>query len=198
MKAENIKLLVEKYPKIFGLTHSRGPGPHYPITLFSIECGDGWFDILDSACHLIQSHVDHKRRYRASALRYNRAIRRASRGDTAGLTHYYTCGSKSDAWALKQVSETLSRGTFTERPIPEICYQVVAVQIKEKFGGLRFYTNVSDDYVSGILAMAESMSYRVCEQCGSAGRMRGIGWLYTACDSHTNSEDLNQAISQPT
>jgi hypothetical protein len=190
MNIENIKTLVEKYPKIFCLTKKAGPGPHYPITLFSIECGDGWFDILDSACDLIQRHVDDKRRHRALSLRYNRAIQRAARGDTAGLIHYYTAGDKFTEWAQKQVSETMLCKRFTQRPVPEICHQVVAMQIKEKFGGLRFYTNAKDEYVSGVLAMAESMSYSVCEQCGAAGRMRGTGWLYTACDDHTRPDDL--------
>ena len=68
--------------------------------------------------------------------------------------------------------------------------QVVAAQIKEKFGTLRFYTNGSNEYVHGIISMAEAMSARTCEKCGSPGRLRGRGWLYTACDEHTKPEHL--------
>tara|TARA_Y100001973_G_C5198636_1_gene336036 strand:+ start:1690 stop:2034 length:345 start_codon:yes stop_codon:yes gene_type:complete len=36
--------------------------------------------------------------------------------------------------------------------------QVEACQIKSKFGGLRFYVNIHNQYISGLIAMAEAMS----------------------------------------
>ena len=60
-------------------------------------------------------------------------------------------------------------------------HQPVAAQVKEKFGGLRFYVDNCDDYVSGIISMAESMSYRICEECGSPGKQTGRGWIRTLC-----------------
>lgn len=35
------------------------------------------------------------------------------------------------------------------------------VQVKEKFGGLRFYVMGGDDYIFGLIAMAESYSHRL-------------------------------------
>lgn len=60
--------------------------------------------------------------------------------------------------------------------------QVRAVQVKEKFGGLRFYVSGGDDYVRGAVAVAESMSYRICESCGDKGHRRSGGWVKTLCD----------------
>lgn len=68
--------------------------------------------------------------------------------------------------------------------------QVVAVQVKEKFGTLRFYVNGGDDYTQGMIALAEHFSARTCEQCGASGKLRGRGWFYVACDEHTRPEDL--------
>jgi hypothetical protein len=70
-------------------------------------------------------------------------------------------------------------------------HQVVAAQVKEKFGGLRFYIDGGDDWVYGAISMAESMSYRTCEVCGAPGKTRGTGWIRTTCDEHTKpgSED---------
>lgn len=68
--------------------------------------------------------------------------------------------------------------------------QVVATQVKEKFGGLRFYYNGGDDYIDGMVRMAESWAANTCETCGKPGKLRGGGWLYTACDEHTKPEDL--------
>lgn len=35
------------------------------------------------------------------------------------------------------------------------------VQIKEKFGGLRFYTSNHDSYIDGLIRMAEAYSYHI-------------------------------------
>ena len=70
-------------------------------------------------------------------------------------------------------------------------HQVVAAQVKEKFGGLRFYVDGGDDWVYGAITMAESISYRTCEVCGAPGVTRGTGWIRTTCDQHSKpgSED---------
>jgi hypothetical protein len=76
--------------------------------------------------------------------------------------------------------------------------QVVASQVKEKFGGLRFYTDYySDDIISGMIAMAESMSYRICEECGDRGKMRGGGWVRTLCDKHAAKYDYMDTEETP-
>ena len=61
-------------------------------------------------------------------------------------------------------------------------HQVIAAQVKEKFGGLRFYVDNCDDYFRGAVAVAESMSYRICESCGDKGHRRSGGWVKTLCD----------------
>ena len=61
-------------------------------------------------------------------------------------------------------------------------FQVVAAQVKEKFGGLRFYVHGADPEVLGMISMAESMSYRICEQCGNPARSNNDGgWIHTLC-----------------
>jgi hypothetical protein len=58
------------------------------------------------------------------------------------------------------------------------------VQIKEKFATLRlYYTGLSDEYVSGVIDMAEAMSGVTCEVCGNSGKQRGGGWIRTLCDA---------------
>jgi hypothetical protein len=55
-------------------------------------------------------------------------------------------------------------------------------QIKEKFGGLRIYFTGGDDYVEGLVSMAESFSYQVCELCGEKGKPNKNGWISTLCE----------------
>ena len=107
------------YPKIFSGKYG------------GIAVGKGWFDLLNQACRLIQSHLDWK------------------------------------------------------KDVP----QVVAEQVKEKFGGLRFYVQGGDDYTQGIIAMAEQMSYMLCEECGSPGERGGDGWISTLCPTHRAERD---------
>jgi hypothetical protein len=62
--------------------------------------------------------------------------------------------------------------------------QVTIDQIKEKFGCLRFYYSGGDEYISGMVTLAESMSGVTCEECGSIGERRSGGWIRTLCDTH--------------
>ena len=56
-------------------------------------------------------------------------------------------------------------------------------QIKEKYGGLRLYFSGGDDYVEGLVSMAEAFSYKVCEVCGNKGEPNKSGWISTLCES---------------
>ena len=72
----------------------------------------------------------------------------------------------------------------------ETVKQVVATQVKEKFGGLRFYYNGGDDHISGMVRMAESWAYHTCEECGAVGKMRQGGWIRTLCDEHAKGREV--------
>ncbi len=73
---------------------------------------------------------------------------------------------------------------------PEDTSNVSVSQIKEKFGGLRFYMNGSTEYINGAIAMAEYLSEITCETCGNPGKRRSGSWIRTLCDDHTYSENL--------
>jgi hypothetical protein len=62
------------------------------------------------------------------------------------------------------------------------------VQIKEKFGGLRFYIEGTDykvhQDIHGWVQFAEAMSYELCEVCGTnQGLGSTSGWMRTICES---------------
>jgi hypothetical protein len=57
-------------------------------------------------------------------------------------------------------------------------------QIKEKYGGLRVYHYGGDEYVHGLVSMAEAMSYQICEECGNKGEPNKEGWIKTTCKLH--------------
>lgn len=56
-------------------------------------------------------------------------------------------------------------------------------QVKEKFGGLRFYINKGSNEIHNRISKAEKDSYEICEVTGKPGKLRtDIGWYRTLCD----------------
>jgi len=61
------------------------------------------------------------------------------------------------------------------------------MQMKEKFGTLRFYYEGGNDRIRGLVDMTEQLSGTVCEVCGSLGTLcrsaKGAGgWYKTLCE----------------
>jgi len=67
--------------------------------------------------------------------------------------------------------------------------QVTAAQVKEKFGGLRFYIDGGNEKAYDIIHFFESLSYIICEQCGSSNaksETSKTGWIRTRCKDCPN------------
>ncbi|MDE2599714.1 MAG: hypothetical protein KGL40_08830 [Rhodocyclaceae bacterium] len=72
--------------------------------------------------------------------------------------------------------------------------QVVASQVKEKFGGLRFYVRCATDAQYEEIDLAEQVSMRICEECGQPGqRVVNGGWLMVRCQMHTPAKAITEA-----
>lgn len=57
-----------------------------------------------------------------------------------------------------------------------------AMQVKEKFGTLRFYMTAETEEMDKLIDEAESASVKTCEYCGQPGSLRTKGWCFTLCD----------------
>lgn len=61
--------------------------------------------------------------------------------------------------------------------------QILASQVKEKYGGLRFYTVGSTEKQEAQISLAETMSYHICEKCGSTKNVSQTkGWITSLCE----------------
>lgn len=160
MREELDKELCERYPLIFA---QRNGSIQETCMAWGFACGDGWFNILDRACALIRNHINWRRQQIESAQKFNSELAKAKADDFENWP---------DAWLREP------------REVPEPVEQVVALQVKEKFGGLRFYYSGGDDYIRGVVSMAEEMSYRTCEECGAPGTTDKGGWIRTLCEEH--------------
>lgn len=144
----------------------------YPL-IFSQPCdisiNDGWFDIIDMLCNNIQHRIDNAVKQRQYAIEWNQQV-----------------NDPENDWSDK--SSFIKR---EEREVPELVEQVVAKQIKEKFGTLRFYYDGGDEFIRGLDSMAASMSSVVCEVCGSPGSSRSTKkqrWVLVLCDRHAEEQ----------
>jgi hypothetical protein len=132
--------LYEEYPEMFSNRHK---SRMESCMSFGVECGLGWYDILEAIC-----------------------------------------------WKIKQHEENIVWHTkFKQKTDPDYKSDYVPVkfdQVKEKFGGLRIYYSGGDDCINGMVAMAATMSYKICEICGERGQPNKGGWISTLCDECRN------------
>jgi hypothetical protein len=159
MKRELDEALCAKYPLIF---KDRNADMRTTAMCWGLECGDGWYNIIDVLCGLLTSE------YRGAKNRYDHFVEVGAGGILYG-TKTVTQEAIDEAKA-KLDEETLK--------VP------VAVQVKEKFGGLRFYVQAATKEHYNYISFAESMSYRTCEECGAPGKTYTDGWHRTMCDIH--------------
>ncbi len=160
MKRELDEALCAKYPLIF---KDRNADMRTTAMCWGLECGDGWYNIIDVLCGLLTSD------YRQAQSRYDFIKDKLGQPRWASSKELVTQEDIDHATA-KLEEETLK--------VP------VAVQVKEKFGGLRFYVHGATDKHYQYISFAESMSYRTCESCGAAGKTYTDGWHTTLCDIH--------------
>lgn len=129
MKTELQNKLFEKYPKIF---RQKDLPMEDTCMCWGIECGDGWYDLINNLCFTLQFNTDNNNNYP----------------------------------------------------------QVEAVQVKEKFGSLRFYYWISNEgserhygNIEGRICFAESLSTTICEHCGTNQNVTQTeGWISTVCE----------------
>lgn len=60
--------------------------------------------------------------------------------------------------------------------------EIYAIQVKEKYGTLRFYLQTETDEITNLISEAEALSSQTCESCGEPAKMRGKRWIETLCD----------------
>lgn len=72
------------------------------------------------------------------------------------------------------------------------------IQIKQKFGGLRFYIEPPIKEVQEHISLTESLSLNTCESCGDWGDLRVSDWLITLCDKCAKEYKLEKKAKKIT
>ena len=181
MKQELDKLLCEKYPKMMV---NRNKNMQETCMCWGFECGDGWFNILNQLMGNIQHQIDWKEEQHNWAVKYNEMAQAGKSGNIrlfADLVaEEYADKPTIGADYIRERCEEMIKNPL--RDVPELVPQVTLDQVKEKFGTLRFYYTGGDEYIAGLVSMAESMSAVTCETCGNPGTQTSGGWIKTICE----------------
>ena len=120
-------LLCQRYPQLFQHRHAE---PQTCAMSWGLQCGDGWFDLIDILCESLQQETEH--------------------GDAP---------------------------------------QAVAMQVKQKWGRLRFSVESATERQQAMIDLAEALSARLCEQCGKPGKMQSIkGFRTVRCEGHASTQ----------
>lgn len=95
-------------------------------------------------------------------------------------------------WLLDQLmGEIYQYCNTNDKKIPDI------IQIKEKFGSLRFYIQGGDEMIDGMIWLAESMSNNICEECGSIEKIgHTTGWIKTLCEPCSKLQDIDWNLDE--
>jgi hypothetical protein len=174
MRKELDEALVAKYPHVF---KDRRGDPRNTLMCFGFECGDGWYNIIDALCGLMTSEYRHRKE--------NYDFAKQCFED--GGSYPWVGGKPITAEELEEKRLAMEEA---EKQIP------IAVQVKEKFGGLRFYVGGATEKIYDYITFAESMSYRTCEVCGSPGKRYTDGWHKTLCDVHAAMEGRSDEVEE--
>ena len=67
---------------------------------------------------------------------------------------------------------------------------ITILQVKEKFGGLRFYVASASEEVLDRIYAIEERSLTICDVCGRTGQPTTKGWIATRCDKHKKVGDV--------
>ena len=161
------KKMAEKYPRYFGEDKHFG----------GFAIGEGWYPIIEALVAQIDHYTKWRRRMRAHDLRKQRA-----KDKGLGALIQFMAGNKHTPtpWDIDRAEDVMA----SDITITDKVYWIRVEQIKEKFGGLRFYYQGGDDHIDGMVTMAEVWAGRTCETCGNLGKRREGGWIRTLCDVH--------------
>jgi hypothetical protein len=194
MRKELDEKLCAKYPEIF---RDRNAPMTHTCMCWGFDCGDGWYNIIDALCANIKAHVDNHNRNVQSNIKYQKIRDAALNGDWSLFNEDYerlypsSLIDNTKYWTeekAKEHREQMMKDLISDIPdwFKDTGYMEspVAVQVKEKYGTLRFYYDGGDRYIDGLANMAESMSAVTCEECGSPGKTLGGGWIRTLCKIH--------------
>ena len=175
MKKELDEILTKTFPLLYADRHNPS---HTTAMCWGFSCDNGWFDLIWQLSSKLEPLIE-------------KVIKEYPNLPCA------TCGCPKDTHygsATKTPGKCLSIHIIPgcDKPPPanyRACWcekykssHPRAAQVKEKFGGLRFYMTSGNDEIYALVRKAEELSYYICEICGAAAETDNHDkWIRTIC-----------------
>lgn len=156
------KILIKKYPGIFV---DYGGDPKKTCMAWGVDCGDGWFQLIDNLCYELMK-ISNKKGVKITALQVKEKF--------GSLRFYYHIEYQKHT-ILNKLSHQIYHNVTTK--INWTQYYWKLIDFKNKF-----WPN-TEMKISSLIEKAEYESDTICASCGKPGKHRGDGWIYTACDN---------------
>ncbi len=166
--------LENKYPDLL----KKKKGSVMPFDLFGIECGDGWYVILDIAFNRINHYNNNPTLVPGKLNKIKIGV----------YNFFYPVVSRLP----RPIQRSIYKLSSPKHYKPKNYVNARIDQVKEKFGGLRLYVEHDTPYIAGVVAFAEEMSYKICEHCGTTVGVtqNQKGWIKSLCATcHTNRRE---------
>ena len=184
MNEEQDKKLVKAFPLLYGDRH----GPIRSTAMcWGFACSDGWFDIiwdLSSKLEpLIQKLIDDNPNMSCGGCGCAKERHYGWKNRNPGKCLAIHIDTESEEEPPSNYFACFCDGYRSPHP--------KASQVKEKYGGLRFYMTCDTDEIFNLIEKAEALSLKTCEECGQPGEEKGGGWIHTLCDDcHENWDKI--------
>ena len=167
--------LCKQFPLLFA---DRQAGMQHTALCWGFECGGGWAQLIKEAAEKLEPLIaEYIRNYPERRNSFPRFLGDSWYGIRWSVGHPLVAIDVLIRWAKVELG-------FCSPPP----YWPRVSQIKEKYGTLRFYLTSGTDKMYKIVELAERKSARTCEACGKPGKLRGRGWVYTACKKHIKGD----------
>jgi len=102
MKKELQDKLYKKYPKIF---KQKDDDMTTTCLCWGLECGDGWYWLIDNLCNCIQGYIDNNKHLKLQQLEATQVK------EKFGTLSFYTSGSDSMIHGMVWLAEHMSADT---------------------------------------------------------------------------------------
>ena len=187
MNKENTEKLVKRFPVLY-------QGFYDPCSVtcmcWGFEHGDGWFSIIWQLSLALEDELKYtwakqqwflvKKRF---STRWNDLVYKISppwRQNTKLVK------GADNVWRHEKLPTPPEKFPWAKKFIVHPNTGFAVTQVKEKFGGLRFYSPINDR-ISHLVSLAERAASNTCEECGDYGRLRiNHGWYKTLCKNCRN------------
>lgn len=182
MNEEKDKALVAACPILY---RDRYASMHETCMCWGFDTGIGWDPIIIKLSHKLE----------AIAMKEPLPVPQTTL-QKAGWWFLTTVLAKIPVWRRPSYNKKRFYWETLDMFVPDAFYTYVmptedtrlkAVQVKSKYGSLRFYVSGGVEHeaeVSALIREAEMESTATCEECGDPGKLYTGGWWRTLCAPH--------------